>query len=62
MEKFEVCTVSKMFPKHLMERAGLLRYSEKEKIRIVIEYDPESGEGFMNVFEQMTTRQFRAVD
>lgn len=44
-------TVSKGFSKHLMEKSGLLRYAAvKGKTRIEIEYNADSGKGWMNVF------------
>ena len=44
-------TISKGFSKHLMEKSGLLRYAAvKGKTRIEIEYDSDSGKGWMNVF------------
>lgn len=44
-------TVSKGFSKHLMEKSGLLRYAAvKGKTRIEIEYDADTGKGWMNVF------------
>lgn len=44
-------TVSKPFPKHLMEKSGLLRYAGiKGETRIEIQYDSDSGNGWMNVF------------
>ena len=47
---FRSITVSKKFPRHLMERFGLLRYAaETGKTTIVIEYDAESGDGRMDV-------------
>lgn len=43
--------VSKPFPKHLMEKSGLLRYAGiKGETRIEIQYDADSGTGWMNVF------------
>lgn len=47
----EVCLVEKGFSKHLMEKAGLLRYVyDKKKIRIEIEYNSDSEKGKMKVF------------
>lgn len=44
-------TVSKKVSRHLMEKHDLLRYAAiKGKTRIEIEYDSDSGEGWMNVF------------
>lgn len=46
-----VNAISKPFPKHLMEKFGLLRYAAvKGKTRIEIEYDSDSGKGRMDVF------------
>ena len=60
MEKFDVCVKSGLCTKSLLERAKLLHYAEgKNKIRIVIDYDPVAEEGFMNVFESMTIPQFQ---
>lgn len=43
--------VSKKVSKHSMEKHDLLRYAAiKGKTRIEIEYDSDSGEGWMNVF------------
>ena len=44
-------TVSKPFPKHLMEKMGLLRYAGiKGETRIEIQYDADSGDGWINVY------------
>ena len=55
----DFCLASKIFPKHLMEKAGLLRYAKNGRIRITIDYDPDSEEGFMNVFNRTTIHQFQ---
>lgn len=43
-------TVSKPFPRHLMERSGLLRYvAQSGRTTLVIQYDTDSGDGWMDV-------------
>lgn len=43
--------VSKQFPKHLMEKSDLSRYAGiKGETRIEIQYDADSGKGWINVF------------
>ena len=60
--KFDVCVVSHPFPKHLMEKAGLLKYTSSNRVRIIIDYDPDSEEGFMNVFQKVTISEFQKVE
>ena len=60
--KIKVCTISKLFPKHLMERFDLVRYVGKTRTKIVIDYDPATGEGFMNVYQYMSTQKFCSGD
>ena len=43
----------KLFPRHLMERAGLMKYAGVTgKTRIVIEYNNDTGEGWMRVVSE----------
>ena len=61
--KFLVCTASKGFGEQLMKRSGLLQYVEgNKKLRIVIDYDPKSGEGWMNAFTSCPIYQGHMVD
>lgn len=46
-------TVSKQFPKHLMEKSGLLRYAaESGRTYVSIFYDADTGDGHMYVTKQ----------
>lgn len=42
-----------LFPRHLMERFGLIRYAGKTgKTRIVIEYNNDTGEGWKRIVSE----------
>ena len=56
----KVATVSKLFPKHLMERSELIRYARTSPTKIEIDYDPITGEGFMNVYEYKSIQKYRS--
>lgn len=44
---------SGLFPKHLMEKFGMIRYAAPDgKTKILIEYDPATGEGWIHSFTE----------
>lgn len=48
---------SGVFPRHLMEKFGLMRYAGKHgRTRIVIEYDNDTGSGWMRAVSECPER------
>ena len=51
------CTQIGFFPRHLMEKLGLIHYAGiKGKTRIVIEYNNDTGEGWIRVVSESYDR------